>query len=184
MRVHLVPLGQVPAETLDETARGLREHAPVDAVVESARTPPDGARSSRKDAWQATSLLEWLDTLPMAGGGKVMGVTEAEIVARKGNNPTWGILGMGSLDGRCSVISTYRMRRRWENGGAPEALVRERLWKISLHELGHTLGLDHCPTPGCLMEDAGGTVKTVDRETSLCERCAQRFAESLRANAR
>ena len=45
-------------------------------------------------------------------------------------------------------------------GGASEALVRERLWKVAIHELGHTLGLPHCPNNGCLMQDAHGTVKT------------------------
>jgi len=183
LAVHLVPLGAVPPETIDATVQGLREHAPVAVVVEASRTPPDRAKSPRKGAWQASVLLDWLDGLSIGGGGKVMALTEAEMVTRKGNHPTWGILGMGSIDGRCSVISTYRMRRRWENGGAPESLVRERLWKIAIHELGHTLGLEHCPVRGCLMEDGHGTVQTVDRGRALCADCARRFEEALRRSA-
>jgi archaemetzincin len=59
--------------------------------------------------------------------------------------------------------------------------VRERLWKISLHELGHTLGLEHCPTKGCIMEDGHGTVKTTDAETELCAPCAAKFKASVEA---
>ncbi len=181
--VHLVPLGEVPQQTIDATEQGLREHAPVEVVVEALRWPPDTAKSPRKGAWQASVLLDWLDGLSIGGGGKVMALTEAEIVTRKGNHPTWGILGMGSIDGRCSVVSTYRMRRRWENGGAPESLVRERLWKVAIHELGHTLGLEHCPVRGCLMEDGHGTVQTVDRGQALCADCARRFEQAVRRSA-
>ena len=107
--------------------------------------------------------------------GKWMGVTDVDIVARKGNNDNWGVLGLGAVDGRCSVLSTFRMQRRWENGGASDEVVKDRLWKTAVHELGHTLGLSHCPTRGCIMEDAHGTVKTTDRETDLCDDCRKRF---------
>jgi archaemetzincin len=110
--------------------------------------------------------------------GKWMALTDVDIVTKKGSNENWGILGLGAIDGRCSVLSTFRMERRWENGGAPEDVVRQRLWKTAVHELGHTLGLPHCPHRGCIMEDAHGTVKTTDRETDLCDDCARRFREA------
>jgi predicted Zn-dependent protease len=43
--------------------------------------------------------------------------------------------------------------------------------KIVNHELGHVLGHDHHPVPGCIMNDAEGTVSTVDTEDGLF--CAQ-----------
>lgn len=183
LTVHIVPIGPMPQQTVDELATGLQDHAPVRPVIVQRHGFPASARSARAGAYQAHVLLEWLDSLAIPSGGKVMGITEADIVTRKGDRPIWGILGMASLDGRCSVVSTYRMRRKWENGGASDALVRDRLWKVAVHELGHTLGLDHCPKIGCLMEDGHGTVKTVDRDTALCDLCASRFAESLRESA-
>jgi len=179
MVVHLVPIGVVPKDMLDEAVKGLRDHAPVDPVVEQAQDFPVSARSKEKNRYRAEALLSWLAGLPIDKTGKIMGITEADIFHPKGNNPTWGILGLGSLDGRCSVLSTWRMKRKWENGGAPDALVRERLWKIAVHELGHTLGLEHCPTAGCIMEDAHGTVKTTDREKELCPSCSARYVAAI-----
>jgi archaemetzincin len=182
LTVHLLALGKVPEETIAQTAKSLREAAPIDIVIEPARALPKSAETIEKNRYSADLLLEFLDDVPATKGQKVMGIAEIDIVTEKNGNPRWGILGLGSIDGKTSVISTYRMRRKWE-GGAPEPVVRARLAKISLHELGHTLGLDHCPNKGCIMEDGHGTVKTVDAETVLCPRCEKLFADSVAKNA-
>ena len=179
--VHLIPFGPVPQETLEHAAQGLEQHAPVHVTLHEERPFPEYAKSSRKGAYQASRLLDALASFPH--GGQLLGITEADIVTRKVSVPVWRILGMGAIDGRVCVISTYRMRRRWEGRGASEALVRERLWKTAIHELGHTLGLEHCPKVGCLMEDGHGTVKTIDRDTALCDECARKFEASLLRNA-
>ncbi|MBI5478975.1 MAG: matrixin family metalloprotease [Deltaproteobacteria bacterium] len=181
--VHIVPIGDVPAETLAAAVRGLRGQIPVEPVLVAARPLPPSARVAKSARYRAEVLLAWLEALPLPRTGKVLGITEVDIVTRKGKHENWGILGLGSIDGPGCVLSTFRMRRRWEKGGAPPSLVRERLWKVSVHELGHTLGLDHCPVRGCLMEDGHGTVKTTDRSTALCSSCASRYAARLRALA-
>lgn len=59
--------------------------------------------------------------------------------------------------------------------------MEERLTKVVLHELGHNLGLDHCNKPNCSMEDAGGTIKTVDRENKeVCPKCSMFLSDLLR----
>jgi archaemetzincin len=181
LTVHLVAIGAVPKETIEQTSKSLHEAAPIDVVIEPGRALPKSAATVEKDRWSADALLTFLEDVPSAPGHKVMGITEVDIVTPKNGIPRWGILGLGSLDGKTSVISTYRMRRKWE-GGAPEAVVRDRLAKISLHELGHTLGLDHCPNKGCVMEDGHGTVKTVDAETVLCAKCSKLFADAIAKN--
>jgi archaemetzincin len=76
-------------------------------------------------------------------------------------------MGLGELPGIASVISSFRCRKKARN----ETHAVERLAKVAVHEIGHTLGLDHCPTRGCLMEDAMGKVVTTDREHDFCDRC-------------
>jgi archaemetzincin len=172
--VHMIPLGSIPDQMVEQAALGLRSHAPVTVVVEPRATLGADLKASIRERYRADKILEWMDTRADAHG-KWMGVTDVDIVARKGNNDNWGVLGLGAVDGRCSILSIFRMQRRWENGGAADEVVKDRLWKTAVHELGHTLGLPHCPTRGCIMEDAHGTVKTTDRETDLCADCQRRF---------
>lgn len=178
--VHMIPLGDVPLVDLETADKGLRAQAPFLVKIEERRPLPESARTE-KARYSADALLAYLQKVSAKPRDKVLGVTDIDIVTEKNGSPNWGILGLGDIAGKTCVISTFRIRRKWEpGGGANEALVRERLWKISIHELGHTLGLPHCPNKGCLMQDAHGTVKTVDDEHDLCTDCGARFSDALR----
>jgi len=98
----------------------------------------------------------------------VIGVTTADISTTKGEHEDWGIFGLARISGRVCVVSTHRLRAR----GAGEERFLKRLSTVARHEVGHTLGLRHCATVGCIMEDAKGSVATVDRARDLCDACA------------
>jgi archaemetzincin len=127
-----------------------------------------------KEAWyaprkryRAEKLLAFLEAHKPPDGVRILGLTAVDISTTKGKVFDWGVLGLGDLAGPACVISTFRAGR-----GARDAQhTRERLAKVAVHEVGHTLGLPHCPNVGCLMEDAEGTVKKTDTECDLCSRC-------------
>ena len=112
--------------------------------------------------------------------GFVLGLTSADISTTKGAYADWGVLGLGEIgdgsDGTAAVISTFRCHKK----ATGDEHARQRLAKVAVHELGHTLGLYHCPNRGCLMEDAGGQVVTTDREHDLCPACRARLAAAGR----
>lgn len=134
-------------------------------VLPRAEHPKDAWYAPRK-RWRADELLDFLAPRLPAGGYRILGLTAADISTTKGDVHDWGILGLATIDGRACVVSAFRTGR-----GVNRQRARQRLAKVAVHEIGHTLGLPHCPTVGCLMEDARGKVATTDREGDLCELC-------------
>jgi archaemetzincin len=121
--------------------------------------------------YRAERLLDFLAARLPADGWRILGLTSVDISTTKGQFTDWGIFGLGELPGTASVISSFRLGK----GARDERQVGERVAKVAVHEIGHTLGLDHCPMRSCLMEDAQAKVKTVDRENDLCPVCRRRL---------
>ena len=114
---------------------------------------------------RANLLLE--DLKKYNGYDKVIGITNKDISTSSNGVYDWGIMGLAYRPGKQCVISTFRIKT------PDKILFNDRLVKVALHELGHTMGLPHCTfSRTCFMEAAEGTIKSADRETRfLCSNC-------------
>jgi archaemetzincin len=128
---------------------------------------PEQAYYEPRRRYRAEKILPFLlEKLP-GDGDRILGLTGVDISTDKGNIKDWGILGLANLGGKECIVSAFRCYGQ----AREDAHARILLAKVAVHEVGHTLGLDHCTTKGCLMEDAGGLIRTCDREYDICTRC-------------
>ena len=168
--VYLQPLGKVSAETTEIVREALATTFAVELRTGPHRPLPKDAFYKPRKRYRAEILLDHLDSWLPPDCDRIVGITHKDISTTKGEHEDWGILGMGRVPGKSCVVSSFRVRRKLAKVPADERLAR-----VAIHELGHTLGLPHCPNFGCLMEDARGSVTTIDRETHLCNLCLARL---------
>ncbi|MCX7643406.1 MAG: hypothetical protein N2116_06330 [Armatimonadetes bacterium] len=167
MRVMLQPIGESDWQLLARLAIRLPQHLPFVECQVSPRTLslPPGAITPRRQ-WLANVLLAQLVVPP--GFDRVVGVTNVDLVVPPFNF----VFGIAEVDGRRAVISTARLMDH-------DAEVTEvRALKEVLHELGHTLGLPHCPDPSCVAAFSNTLADTDRKGPKFCLKCYQRLLVS------
>ena len=168
--VRLVPLGDVEPALMEAVAKAIE--ARVEAKVEIAPRAelPLAAFYKPRKRWRAEKLLDALAAEP-EGAWKVVGVTNAEISTTKGAIFDWGIAGLGMMGGKACVVSAYLYKKHSKT----KAVMLRRFADCGVHELGHTLGMPHCESKGCVMADAkGNAIKSADQSSgNYCEPCRE-----------
>ena len=113
-----------------------------------------------RNRYRADSLIRYLsqsdsrDTI-------LIGITNKDISTSKNQIRDWGVMGLGYRPGDACVISTYRLSK---------ADLDSQLYKVAIHELGHTQGLSHCKDKTCFMRDADGG-NPLGEEKDFCPDC-------------
>ncbi|MDI9309733.1 MAG: matrixin family metalloprotease [Limnohabitans sp.] len=122
---------------------------------------PEESWNEIKTRRRADYLLKFLNKI--AGDNQlIIGLTSKDISTTKGDKKDWGVFGLGNCPGKACVASDYRLKGN----------KSEKLFKVAIHELGHTEGLSHCPTKNCFMRDAEGK-DHLNEETEFCKSCKE-----------
>lgn len=174
--IYLQPLGAaLTATELEYIEAALALYFPFPVRRLAVEALPANAYYAPRQRYRAERLLDYLEGRTPSDAQVVIGLTEADISTTKGDVYDWGILGLATISGQQCVISRFRAQR-----GAKDAThVRQRLAKTVVHEVGHTIGLPHCPNYGCIMEDGKGSVLTTDHERDVCPECRARVGQLM-----
>jgi archaemetzincin len=126
---------------------------------------PQRAYYSPRSRYRADTLI-MLQSEMAKPGQVIVGLTHKDISTDKGEYPDWGVMGLGYQPGEACVASTFRLSKN---------NLKEQFFKVVIHEMGHTMGLPHCPDQSCYMTDAEGKNKT-DSEIGFCTSCKKVMA--------
>jgi archaemetzincin len=151
-------------------------HCPV-YILQPVAMPQGFLDLSKGERYSADSVLDWLARRRNNSIDVALGLTRKDIFIAERDAfgwirepadryAVWGILGLGNCPGRVCVVSDARFY-----GRAP-GLYAHRLRTLIIHELGHNLGLPHCKSPHCIMNDANEQIATVDSSgDEFCSEC-------------
>jgi archaemetzincin len=125
-----------------------------------------------KDLWldpvrkqyHSTPILDTLAMLSPPGAIKVLAITKLDLFIPILTH----VYGEAQLGGKACILSTYRFS---EGLAAAAEILRDRIFKEAIHELGHTFNLRHCRDASCVMHYCRG-VREVDRKSNrFCRYC-------------
>lgn len=151
--VPLLPVGQIAREDLNNLQKNLSAMGVECTVGRSVPAPETDFNPRRKQYLGNAFLALAQRAAPTITDprGKVLAVTAADLYADDLNF----ILGMAGSRGRTAVISLC-----WLGLGADRQARRLRILKEAVHEIGHSLGLGHCPDPKCVMHFSNALADT------------------------
>lgn len=166
--VHLIPIylaGLTPF--LRQLAAHIEQVFGTPVTVLPLRFDPEDAFDPSRGQYNSTLLLGRLLAEGAGTDARVLGVAGVDLFI-----PILTyVFGEAQLDGQVAVVSAYRFDNALYGLAPDRDLLLARMAKEATHELGHTFGLIHCHTPGCVMQFST-YVEDIDLKSArFCYRC-------------
>jgi archaemetzincin len=128
-------------ENFDEKREQYRSHAILSEIQSYATMKPDFTR--------------------------VLGVVDADIFVPELSF----VFGEATYPGKAALISLWRLKPEFYGEATNASLFLDRTLKEAMHELGHTLGLGHCPRSSCVMHFSNSISDTDIKQSLFCDKC-------------
>ncbi len=144
-------------------------HVPVDVVRGNLNI--DRAFDASRRQYNSTALISHILASSGSGDGKVLGLVDVDLFI-----PILTfIFGEAQFSGTAAVVSSYRLTNQFYGLEADSILLRERIAKEIIHELGHTFGLYHCRHFDCVMKSSTYVEEIDLKNVDLCPSCSEKL---------
>ena len=121
-----------------------------------------------REQYLSTSILRRLRTMrPIQDF--LLSVTEADLYAAGLNF----VFGEADSVGQCAIISLARLKAGYTEKPFTVELFLRRALTEAVHEVGHLLGIGHCPQPACVMHFSNSLYDTDRKSPMFCGQCQE-----------
>jgi archaemetzincin len=134
------------------------------------------AYDPERKQYYSSAILEKLRDAGSGTGERILGLVDVDLYVPDLNF----VFGEADVIEKMAVISTKRLRQEYYGLPKDEELFFNRTLKESVHELGHTYGLGHCPDKNCVMYFSNSLQDTDFKSSSFCESCKRKLVLAIR----
>jgi archaemetzincin len=179
MKIGILPVGQVDQAVLLGIEQGLVKIFPettCNIIMEDMPVPRnafDKKRCQYKSSFILNEIRVYADRKEEFQ--RILGVIDVDIFVPELNY----VFGEAYTPGKAALISLFRLKPEFCKEAANPELFLNRALKEAVHELGHTLGLKHCPRPTCVMHFSNSIFDTDKKQSLLCDQCYLQAAVAI-----
>ncbi len=167
--IDIIPVGEVEEALLLFLKQSISQAFKVQTRIRSCQFNLSPAYDPERNQYNSNGLLLDLITAPPPETMKILGVTDLDLFI-----PIFTYLfGEAQLNGIGALVSTHRLRNQFYGISEDQELLRNRLLKEGIHELGHTFGLVHCFALKCVMKSSTYVEEIDQKSVTFCRTCEQ-----------
>ena len=168
LTVRLISVGSLPPAMLGFLQEGLRRE--LGAVVRmGGNLPLPASCPEDRSQYPGAPFLAVLAAARSSGEEVVLGVTGVDLTVPGLNF----VFGLADPRSRAAVISLARLYPEFYGQPRDPSRFKARAVTEAVHELGHLLGLGHCPDPACVMAFSNSLSDTDRKGPGFCAPCRE-----------
>jgi len=174
LKIMIQPLTLYNTSTISDVVSLLKEK--VEAEFYTSPTllqPPIKYFNFKRKQYNASKLLLWLHNETKEYNlDRVIGLAEIDAYVEGLNF----VFGIASENLKTAIVFTLRLRPDFYGLNFNYNVYLLRIVKEILHELGHTLYLDHCSNRKCVMSFSNSIVDVDYKEAAFCKTCVNKLS--------